>query len=92
MYLRARDGSLVPKGYEVVLARQTINFRKELLWGETVDIGTAVDRLGNTSFTTIQGLFRGEDCVATAESVLVLMDAATRKPAILPDELRQKFK
>jgi acyl-CoA thioester hydrolase len=92
MYLRGGDGLLVPAGCEFVLARQTINFHRELVWGDVVDIGTVVSRLGNSSFTTKQGLFRGAVCVASAESVIVLMDTGTRRSAPLPDELRDRLR
>jgi acyl-CoA thioester hydrolase len=92
MFLRTGDVSLMPGGYEFVLVRQTINFRRELQWGDVVDIGTDVSHLGNTSFTTVQAMFRGADCVATAESVLVLMNGQTRKATTLPDALRDKLR
>jgi len=92
MFLMAGDVSLVPSGHEFVLVRQTINFRRELQWGDGVEIGTDVSHVGNTSFTTIQAMFRGEECVATAESVLVLLNGCTRKATRLPDDLREKLK
>ncbi len=91
MFLRAGQNSIIPEGHEFVVVRQTINFHRELQWGDLVEIGTAVSQLGNTSFTTVQGLFRGDDCVATAESVLVLMNAQRRKATPLSEELRRKL-
>jgi acyl-CoA thioester hydrolase len=80
-----------PPGCAFVIARLVIDFRAELQWRDVVDIGTATIRLGRSSFTLGQGLFVAERCVATAESVLVLMDEATRRPTTLPDALRDRL-
>jgi acyl-CoA thioester hydrolase len=91
LFLRGGDTSLAPDGHEFVLARQTINFRRELLWGHVVDIGTAVTELGTSSFTTVQGLYRGADCVAFADSVIVLINTHTRRAVPLPPDIRAKL-
>lgn len=84
------DGSDTPgpPGCAFVIVRLALDFRAELLWGDVVDIGTTVLRVGRSSLTLGQGLFRGEQCVATAESVLVLIDEATRRATPLPKALR----
>jgi acyl-CoA thioester hydrolase len=71
-----------------VIARIVLDFRAELHWPEVVEIGTGVLRVGRSSVTLGQGMFRGTDCVATAENVLVLIDAETRRPVTLPEPLR----
>jgi acyl-CoA thioester hydrolase len=50
-----------------------------------VRIGTTVSRIGNSSVTFSQALFVDDNCVATAQAVLVLIDNATRKSRPLPD-------
>jgi acyl-CoA thioester hydrolase len=90
-FLRLGEPRLVPAGFEFVIVRLTINFRRELMWGDVVDIGTDVSRIGNSSLVAVQGLFRGGECVADAESVLVMMDAQTRKSAPLPTDLRERL-
>lgn len=53
-----------------------------------VEVGTVVTRIGNSSFDLGQGVFEGENCVATAEVVSVFFDPETRKSQPLPDDLR----
>lgn len=89
-FLHAEDG-LRPAGTEFVIVRLVLDFRAELRWRDEVDIGTAVLRIGGKSFTLGQGLFRGEQCVAVAESTLVLMNEATRRAISLPDALRARL-
>jgi acyl-CoA thioester hydrolase len=90
-FLRLGEKHLLPAGAEFVIVRLTINFRRELMWGDVVQIGTRISRIGNTSMVAAQALFRGEECVADAESVLVMMDAQTRKAAPLPEGLRARL-
>jgi len=79
---------LAPPGAVFVIARLALDFRAELHWRDQVDIGTAVLAMRRRSFTLGQGLFCRDACVAAAESVMVLMDEATRRAIELPDRLR----
>lgn len=79
---------LAPDGAAFVIARLTLDFRSEIRWPGTVEIGTAVARLGRSSVTLVQGLFVGDRCAATAESVIVLMDEATRRSRAFPADSR----
>jgi acyl-CoA thioester hydrolase len=69
----------------------TIDFLAELRWPGIVDIGSAVLSLGRSSITIVQGVFAGETCAATAETVIVLTDAATRRSTPLTDQLRARL-
>lgn len=80
-----------PVGCHYVIAKLVIQFRQEITWPGTIDIGTNVLAIGRTSFTLGQGFFVGEACFATAENVLVLADSESRRPTPLPDDLRQRL-
>ena len=82
---------LAPKGASFVIARLVLDFRAELLWPGHVEIGTSVTRVGTSSMTLAQGLFTEDTCVATAETVLVLMDDTTRKSRPLTDSMRERL-
>ena len=82
---------LAPSGCEFVIAKLTIDFRNELRWPGMVDIGTVVLALGRSSITMGQGIFAGDACAATAETVIVLTDATTRRSTPLPDPLRARL-
>jgi acyl-CoA thioester hydrolase len=80
---------IAPAGANFVIARLTLDFLAEVHWPGEVEIGTTVLRLGNSSFTLGQGIFFQKKCVATAETVIVLIDESTRKSRPLPDETRK---
>jgi acyl-CoA thioester hydrolase len=76
------------EGRGIVVARQTIHYRKELFFPGSVKIGTRVRRIGRTSFEFEQVLLAVNGEVAHGESVCVLMDRATRSPVPVPDAMR----
>jgi acyl-CoA thioester hydrolase len=71
-------------GTSFVIVRIEINFLREINWPGRIEIGTRLASIGRSSFKLEQALFQGDQCVATAESVMVLMDAATRRSCPLP--------
>ncbi|HTS91103.1 MAG TPA: thioesterase family protein [Stellaceae bacterium] len=75
-------------GASFVIARLELDYRAELFYPGEVEIGTRVLHIGRTSFRLGQGIFSGDACAATGESVLVLMDDGTRKPKPLTPQLR----
>lgn len=78
-FLYDRDLALATPGCEFVVAHLAIDFRAELHFPGTVDIGTRVLRIGRSSFTVGQGVFKDDLCVATAESVAVQMNRESRR-------------
>ena len=71
-----------------VIVRLELDFRAELFYPGTVDIGTRVLAIGNSSFRLGQGVFKGELCAATAECIMVLVDDRTRRAMKLTPQLR----
>ncbi len=87
--LRAPGAPAPTEGGEYVLARIAIDFRRELFWPGSVTVGTGLLRLGRSSFTLAQAVFRDRVAAATAESVLVLTDTATRRATPLTEATRE---
>ena len=89
--LYALDSPAAPPGASFVIARLALDFLAELHWPGEVVVGTTILKLGQSSVTIGQGIFFGDQCVATAETVIVLIDESTRKSRPMPDETRQKL-
>lgn len=70
---------LMPKGAEPVLARLEIDYRRELFYPGTIDIGIAVLDIGGASLRFAQAVFRERACIASGVSVIVKLDSDTRK-------------
>ncbi len=71
-----------------VVSQLIVNFLGELHWPAEVMVGTGVMAIGRTSYRVGQGLFVGDRCFGTAESLLVQIDDKTRRPTPISDELR----
>lgn len=90
-FLMNRSDPLAPPGHSFVIVRLAIDFRREMHWGGAVEIGSTIAGIGRSSLTVRQAIFQDGTCTATAESVIVLMDNATRRAAFIPGELRMRL-
>ena len=82
---------LIPAGLTWIMVRLDIHFRAELRWPGTVEMGLGVSKFGRTSVTFDQVVFSEAKCVASAQSVSVLIDEATRKPTPLTSQIVRNF-
>jgi len=82
---------LMPPGLTWILVRLDIHFRAELRWPGTVEMGLGISKFGRTSMTLDQVVFSEGICVASAQSVTVLIDEASRKPTPLTGEILEKL-
>jgi acyl-CoA thioester hydrolase len=77
----------VPLGAHFILARLQLDFLAEMHWPGTVEIGTRIEHIGRSSIVFVQGLFLRGRCVARANSIVVLIDAGSRRVTPLPGPL-----
>ena len=83
---------LTPTGLAWIMVRLDIHFRAELHWPGKIELGLGVIKLGRTSVTFEQVVFSEDRCVASAMSVGVLIDEASRRPTPLTAEIVEKLK
>ena len=81
--MKDRSFGLMPEGLAWMLVRLDIHFRAELRWPGTIDLGLGVAKFGRTSVTFDQVVFSQGKCVASAQSVNVLIGESSRKPTPL---------
>jgi acyl-CoA thioester hydrolase len=89
--VKDRSYGLMPEGLSWIMVRLDMHFRAELRWPGTVEMGLGVSKFGRTSVTFDQVVFSEGICVASAQSVSVLIDETTRKPAKLTEEILARF-
>jgi acyl-CoA thioester hydrolase len=89
--MKDRSYGLVPEGLAWIMVRLDIHFRAELRWPSVIEMGLGVSKFGRTSVTFDQVVFSQGQCVASAQSVTVLINEATRKPTALTSEIIAKF-
>ena len=89
--MKDRSFGLMPPGLAWIMVRLDIHFRAELRWPGTIEMGLGVTKFGRTSVTFDQVVFSEGRCVASAQSVTVLIDESTRKPTPLTAEIIEKL-
>jgi len=76
----------VAKTDPFAMVKMTIEYLSEMHYPGEVEIGTLIRRVGRSSITFGQGMFKDGRCVAVSESVMVLLDPVTRRAKPLPPE------
>jgi acyl-CoA thioester hydrolase len=89
--MKDRSYGLMPAGLAWIMVRLDIHFRAELRWPGQIEMGLGVSKFGRTSVTFDQVVFSERKCVASAQSVTVLIDETTRKPTPLTAEILANF-
>ena len=89
--MKDRSYGLMPEGLAWIMVRLDIHFRAELKWPGTIEMGLGVSKFGRTSVTFDQVVFSETRCVASSQSVSVLIDEISRRPVPLTDEIKRNF-
>ena len=73
-----------------ILAAIGCNYRRQLTYPDTVEIGSRITRLGRTSFTMVNAIWsqRQQTIAADGESTIVVFDYNSQKPTPIPDAIR----
>ena len=89
--MKDRAYGLMPEGFSWMMVRLDMHFRAELRWPGTIEMGLGLVKFGRTSVTFDQVVFSEGRCIASAQSVSVLIDEATHKPSPLTAEIVRNF-
>jgi acyl-CoA thioester hydrolase len=73
------------------LVKITIEYLAEMHYPGEVEVGLAIKRLGSTSITFAQGMYKDGKCASVAEAVMVLLDPVTRRAKPLPADIATKL-
>jgi acyl-CoA thioester hydrolase len=79
---------LAQTDFMMVAVKVVLELHQELNYPGEVDVGTAFERIGNSSISIMQGVFGSDGCAATVTVTLVLIDKDKRKPAPWPASIR----
>ena len=79
-----------PRGIGPIMAGVTCDYKLALTYPDTVDIGTRVASVGNSSIRLEQVVVsrRLQAVAAVVESTIVLLDYKNQRPVRVPDEVR----
>ena len=77
--------------FTYLLANLEQNFRREILYGNPVQIKTSIKQLGNSSVSLVQEVWQDGTLAVDAKSVVVYVNKETRRSAPLPLAIRELF-
>ena len=74
-----------------ILAAISCNYRRQLNFPDTVEIGSRITRIGRSSATMTHAIWSREQrvLVADGESTIVMFDYQAQRPVPVPDAIRQ---
>ena len=75
-------------GGEVFLRKSTLEFNASARFDDHLDVALRCERIGNSSLSFTDAIFRGAQCLCTGELVYVFADPATQTSRPVPAELR----
>jgi acyl-CoA thioester hydrolase len=77
-------------GQGPALVTTSCDFKRQVVYPATIDVGVRVEAIGNRSFKMSYGLFLqgADELVATASSVNAWVDYAAQRAVELPDQIR----
>ncbi len=89
--MKDRSRGLMPAGLSWMMVRLDMHFRSQLRWPGTIEMGLGLVKFGRTSVTFDQVVFSEGKCIASAQSVSVLIDAENHKPMPLTADIVAAF-
>ena len=89
--MKDRSYGLMPEGLAWMMVRLDMHFRAQLRWPGQIEMGLGLVKFGRTSVTFDQVVFSAGKCIASAQSVSVLIDETTHKPRPLTADIVRNF-
>jgi acyl-CoA thioester hydrolase len=82
---------LDPKQWKLIIAKVEVTFKDELFYGQEVEIKSAIERLGSSSFVILQQAWQHGACCAEGKTVMVRYDFANKGSQPLSEEEKQQL-
>ena len=80
-------------GLGPIVASITCNYRRQVLYPDTIRVGTRIAELGRSSMTLGHAVFSNSHraIVADGQTVVVFFDFQRQRPTRIPPEIREKL-
>jgi acyl-CoA thioester hydrolase len=84
--------ALLEHGLDTFVKKATLEYHAPAGFDDLLEIGVRVARIGRSSMRFLLEIHRGGELLIDGEVIYVLADPASRKPARVPDFLRQAIR
>ncbi|KZN29453.1 thioesterase [Pseudoalteromonas luteoviolacea S2607] len=76
---------LNPHNWKLIVAKVEVTFKGELFYGQQVEIKTAIEKIGKSSFVILQQAWQHGECCAEGRTVMVRYDFASKSSQSLSE-------
>ena len=90
-FLHAHVRPLIAETDLFAMVKITIEYLAEMHYPGEVEVGIAVRRVGSSSITFSQAMYKDGKCASVAEAVMVLLDPVTRRAKALPEGIAARL-
>ncbi|SRR5579883_1596454 len=90
-FLFEGEGGIAGDKLSFVIVKLTLDFLEEMNFPGVAEVGSKILRVGTSSFTVGQAIFKDGLCCSTSESVIVMIDDSTKRSAPLTDAVRARL-
>ncbi|MEJ6475502.1 acyl-CoA thioesterase [Pseudoalteromonas piscicida] len=80
---------LNPTAWKLIVAKVEVTFMGELFYGQEVEVKTAIERIGNSSFVILQQAWQHGECCAEGKTTMVRYDFASKQSQSLSQQERE---
>ena len=81
-----------PDGVSTVVGSLTIEYRREIEFGDSVSVDVRVVDLGDASFEVAYNVRTSDDTAATGTTSIVVVDTKTGSSQSMPEEWRRRIR
>lgn len=82
---------LDPKQWKLIVAKVEVTFKGELFYGQEVEVKTAIERVGSSSFVILQQAWQHGECCAEGKTVMVRYNFTNKSSQPLSEEEKQQL-
>lgn len=79
------------KTWPLIIARVEVDFVAQSFWHLPVEIRTGIERVGNSSFQTVQEAWQDGKLIARGKAVLIHFDYKTEKAVAISEAIRSQL-
>ena len=82
-----KGNNVAGDGKNFVIVKLTLDYLEEINFPGIVEVGSRISKLGKSSFTVEQAVFKDGICCSTAESIIVQIDNSTKRSSQMSESL-----
>jgi len=80
------------KTWNLIMVHTEFDYHDQIFFGESVEVRTYVESIGNTSVTVYQEAWQNNKLTASGKAILVYFDFNKQEKVVIPEDIRIELK